>query len=278
MDKQVQKSSINPFHVSNFEDISKWLQDVNENDILWFRGQENHKWPLIPSIYRKAENFNEKEKMKKTQKQAIYEFINRKRHLIFKYQPAPNLIPENDQYFLWLSIMQHHGYDTCLLDFSEHLLPSLLFALNKYFSNDRFNFSGERPGLWILKPLVFNKIVIGRHIKDFFDIDENNLTIPTIEQIKNGKKFINEKVAILFPHNSDRILLQSGCFVSFPVEVEQKNGIVYSEIEKVAEEFSLDRTLNAKNFLSKWIIDDPDRLVKEIKLMGFNIDDIYLKL
>lgn len=234
---------------------------------LWFRGQPSHKKSLIPSIYRTFEN--DEDSIDEKQKQLIFEFMNRKRHLIHKYQTAPNLIPEKSNSYLWLSIMQHYGYPTCLLDFSEKLIPSIMFALKSYFIEDSSRIHEEdSPCIWVLNPLMLNKATVTRKTLTFINAGSRDY-IPSMDQISSGDTFLDDRIAIFSPYLSDRIQAQSGTFVAFPLTIQDANNKV------PFGENSLDNHTRANEFLEKWIIADPDKIKLEIELMGFNFSDLF---
>jgi len=78
---------------------------------LWFRGHSEYSFKLLPSILRKKnESINE---------QAIYnEFIRR----------YPNHSLTHRDSIEWLTLMQHYGMPTRLLDWTSNLLVALYFA------------------------------------------------------------------------------------------------------------------------------------------------------
>ena len=130
--------------METIESIAEYINAVHNivgqcgNDIspthVWFRGQENESWTLLPRLYRPNENpFRERE-MFRDFKLRANEFIS--------------IHPENDMEFLF--IMQHYGMPTRLLDWTESYLFALFFAVE---SED----ISVDAAVWILHPAQLNK-------------------------------------------------------------------------------------------------------------------------
>jgi hypothetical protein len=89
---------------------------------VWWRGQENFDWNLSPSVFR-------------SKRDDEYE-----RNIIFRFmQRAPSRYPNtptDNDYFGWLSLMQHHLLPTRLLDWTESPLYACYFAVEEKESND----------------------------------------------------------------------------------------------------------------------------------------------
>ena len=103
---------------------------------IWFRGQEDSQWHLIPSIQRgrlyKKENFITND---------FYIYVN---------QIEDNM-PNKNNYAAWMSLMQHYGLPTRILDWSSSPLIACYFALEK--NRDTVNDSC----IWVLIPRRVNK-------------------------------------------------------------------------------------------------------------------------
>jgi FRG domain len=96
-----------------------------------FRGQENSKWDLSTSFERGANN--------KAINNYNWLYPYTERHIIRQFiRRASNFIqnpPSNDNYLEWLSIIQHYGGPTRLLDFTNSFYTSAFFALETVKDN-----------------------------------------------------------------------------------------------------------------------------------------------
>ena len=103
---------------------------------IWFRGQEYSQWHLIPSIQRgslhKKENFITND---------FYIYVN---------QIEDNM-PNKNNYAAWMSLMQHYGLPTRILDWSSSPLIASYFALEK----NRDSLSDSC--IWVLIPRRVNQ-------------------------------------------------------------------------------------------------------------------------
>jgi len=86
----------------------------NMRDYWIFRGQSNHKWPLSTTLERLGlENYESD----------IIQKFERHAHLYSNTQQVDTLIE-------WMSLMQHHGAPTRLLDWTRSPYVAIFFALN----------------------------------------------------------------------------------------------------------------------------------------------------
>ena len=106
----------------------------------WFRGHADMSWKLLPSLWR---DYTKEKESYMTQ-----EFL-------FKARSRSNIeIPMNDRTG-WISLMQHHGLPTRLLDWSKSPLIGLYFACYNYHRHS-FEENENDACLWMLSPGKLN--------------------------------------------------------------------------------------------------------------------------
>lgn len=124
-------SAVELFNELNKFDLNEWV----------FRGQANSEWGLTPGIERLLPTrckwpgqafFSQMEKMAQDDfKRGVHHFLEH------------DDLPSTD--LAWLSLMQHHGTPTRLLDFTQSPFVSL------YFATDGISFSGEgSSAIWAI--------------------------------------------------------------------------------------------------------------------------------
>lgn len=110
-----------------------------------FRGHSDASWGLQSTLSRYFTTFKVHPKAWSVQEQRILRIFRRKAHLLL------NHLPEEDDSFQWLALMQHHGAPTRLLDFTWSPYVAAFFALER---------AATDAAIWALCPPKVHKLQI----------------------------------------------------------------------------------------------------------------------
>ena len=104
-------------HIQEFMDIAS-IKYFTEARGRWvFRGQADSTWELMPSVGRENHTSKDREKYERS----LFDIFCRETHGYLQSLPKDE--------WEWLSVAQHHGLPTRLLDFTHNPLVALYFAV-----------------------------------------------------------------------------------------------------------------------------------------------------
>lgn len=245
--------------ISSLQDdyrVSNSENSLDDGKVIWFRGEANIEYDLLPSIYRKNKN----------NKDFKYSFQDEKKFLtLFKSHAIPFLDerPQND--LEWLILLQHYGIPTRLMDFTVDPLIALAFALQvDKFTEHSQNSNDEKDAVvYFFKPLLFNQTT-RNSIKEIPNLNELDNDLNANYKPSEAHSSIDCSLACIGILNNERIISQKGTFVVFPRHQER-------HIKGLDEEF------NDANILDKIVIDGKSKntLRRQLYNIGYNHNKLY---
>ena len=134
-------SEIEPVYVNSTGEFVEVVTDMCARDgILWYRGHSVPGWDVLPSICRGYTSADERN------------LANRFRSLAaIRYSSAPGYDASSG----WLSLMQHYGLPTRMLDWTRSPLVAAYFALEKYLPEGDAA-DHDDVVIWVLQPHKLN--------------------------------------------------------------------------------------------------------------------------
>lgn len=221
------------------------------NQLLWFRGVANEDWDLVPSIQRSQNRV------------AAERFITNDFYI--KARQVMEHAPDKKNYSAWMSIMQHFGLPTRLLDWSSSPLIATFFAVEKYK-----DFPHANACVWILVPGLLNRAEgFGDCIYPVDAITAQNMLLPAFKG-RGQVEELNDK--ILACHSTENNLRMYSQQANFTIHNSQKrlanicdSDMLYKIRIPSAERARLLDNLEIFGITESFVYPDLDHISKDIK-------------
>ncbi len=217
----------------------KELKRIYGKQPIWFRGQEDKGWHLIPSIQRgdlySKETFITND---------FYIYVN---------QIEDNM-PTKTNYAAWMSLMQHYGLPTRILDWSSSPLIACYFALEK--NRDKSN----DACVWVLIPRKVN-------IKEGFGGCVYPIDAYTVQQMLVPAFKSNYKIEKKF---KDKIIACHSVEKNLRMYSQQSSFTVHNS-EKLLEDICDSKTLFKLNIPCKY----KQEFYESVNILGISTSFIY---
>lgn len=225
------------------------LKDIYGKQPIWFRGQEDSEWHLEPSIHR-GELFDKENYITND----FYIYVNQ----------IENHTPPKDNYAAWMSLMQHYGLPTRILDWSSSPLVACYFALEK--NRDE----SADASIWVLIPRRVNmQEGFGEYV---YPIDAYTVQQMLVSAFKKNMSIEDKfKDKIIACHSVEKNLRMYSQQSSFTVHNSQRKLedicdsetlykfiIPYSSKEKIYE------SINILGITTSFIYPDMEHISKDI--------------
>lgn len=206
--------------INHWNDIFRLNQRFMSNFV--FRGQGNSDWQLKTSLARMVENHHPSYIDKKLP--AIYEH-KMMEEFKWKYPSYEKLnIPKPDEAIEWLSLMQHYGSPTRMLDFSYSMYVALFMAIDGSFF--------QKSAIWAINENVLTAKVFEKYRSEYsvnsvssselnaYTYKDANESINNRFIVRNTNETVKHFLYLTRPHlSNERINRQQGLFI-IPSSIE----------------------------------------------------------
>jgi hypothetical protein len=164
-------------------------------------------------------------------------------------------VPAYGDSAIWLSLMQHYGLPTRLLDWSRSPLVAAYFALEQYIYDK--DAKPQDASIWILRPHALN---VSQGFENVTPPIDAYTVEPMLTPAFTHRDKENNKVrAVMAAERDMRMFVQQGCFT------------IHSSTRP------LDERRGADNYLTELLIPSTAvlNMAEEIDLCGFRKGDLF---
>lgn len=207
---------------------------------LWYRGEENANLTLVPSIQRSKERLA-------VERHITNDFYIRARQIL-------NNPPAKHNYAGWVSLMQHYGMPTRMLDWSQSPLIAVFFATETYKA-----FPNTDACVWVLAPGLLNEEEgFGNCIYPIDADTTQEMLLPAFKHAHHN------------PDLRDKILACSSTEKDLRMYAQQSNFTVHNSLRRLED-------ICDENMLYKIIIpsDRKKYFIDSLRVFGITEGSIY---
>ncbi len=182
--------------ISTIDELLQFVSGLKEKHSLrlWYRGMEDALMPLIPSIQRTKRRIE------------VERFITNDFYM--KAKQIMNNPPEKKNYAAWVSIMQHYGLPTRMLDWSQSPLIASFFACETYKEHPELD-----AAVWVIIPDEFNETQgFGKCIYPIDAETTQEMLLPAFKHNHHNHELDDRILAVASTENNLRMYSQQSNF------------------------------------------------------------------
>ncbi len=228
--------------VSTIDELLQFVNSLYQKHglRLWYRGEENAALTLVPSIQRSKKRID-------SERYITNDFYIRARQIL-------NNPPAKHNYAGWVSLMQHYGMPTRMLDWSRSPLIAVFFATETYKQVPETD-----AGVWVLAPGLLNELEgFGNCIYPIDADTTQEMLLPAFKHSHHN------------PDVKDKILACSSTEKDLRMYAQQSNFTVHNSLRRLED-------ICDENMLYKIIIPSSRKeyFIDSLRVFGITEGSIY---
>lgn len=234
--------------VNNVGELTNFVEKLTADTRrgYWYRGQADSTWDLLPAVRRGYTPQRER--------YLTHGFVPR---AVIRHHNSPNI----DDYAGWISLMQHYGVPTRLLDWSRSPLIACFFAVEEYMPHGSVSMlTGEARDvdacIWAIAPSELNK-------DQGFEEITYSLNLRTVRPLI--------KPAFKEARETGQVIAATAVEIDGRMQMQQGAFTVHGSA------MPLNRIVNHEQWLARFIIPSASRqrMADELKTLGFRLGDLF---